>query len=620
MFNKPNRNQHFFVILMIGLAVFLGAEPRTAESAAPSLTLGKTVVGEGDDYATRVLGFPWWNLNGPPYPDDFTALKNINEGTFSVTNDGFWQMTSTSDDANMWLSWPGLDLTQVVLKMGASNPIDANKYKLVSYYMCLAKAPAQNNETWASIIYWFYDRMPFTDPGNGLSNFLFFYQQGKFKEDGDCELLTFDLSQPAAWMTGSWNNNPRQPIGFRLDPVNVSNMGFKVGWVRLTTKDTGNIVPLSWSGAPPGQNEFYVSLTGCGQNGVLVGGKSGASGTFNWGQQVIPGFSEVHPLPLPESFEPGQYHLYMKDSTGGITCAGNNPLTVSPAPVFAFQKPSFQSGPDFATETLGDPWGMASSGDVNKIVNADFTSFTDGILTMTSNDNDPQIFMNLGGNTIPADSYRYASFRFKINGNHTYQSDWVQRWIWWYSGGPFVDHVTTQDMEIYEGWHVYTLDMENALTENCASNCWSGNPRVFRFDPFETPKPTNIQMDYVLLTGPETVIQGDLFRIAFTTDASPDATLTFYYDNDKDPGNGRTKIGVFGVPNMAQTPSGGGPFQLFFPSTFMIDNSEIPLYSNSQFYHWDTANVPKGTYFVSAVVDDGIIKTTWYSELPVTVK
>lgn len=608
-------------VLFAGLFLALGTEPQPASSAAPSLSLGKTLVSEGDDFSTREMGFPWWNLNGQPYPDDFTALKNINPDTFTVTPDGFWRMTTTSDDPNMWLSWPGLDLTQVVLNMGASNPIDTSKYRLVSFYMCLDKAPASSNTNWASIVYWFYDRMPFSD--FRTSNFLFFVQQGRFKNNGDCELLTFDLSQPAAWMDSNkpWNNSPRQPIGFRLDPVNLNKFGFSVGWVRLTTKDTSNIVPLTWSGASAGENQFFVSLTGCGQKGVLVGKKTGASGTFNWGQQVIPGYSAAYPLPLPESFEPGEYFLYMKDASGGVVCAANNPLTIKPAPILNFQKPTFLSGPDFATETFGNPWGMATSVDVSKLDNVREYSFDDGILSMTSDDNDPQVYLNLYGGAIPSDKYRYASFRFRINGQHTYKSDWVQRWIWWYTGGPFVDNITTQDMELYEGWHVYTIDLETALMENCTSNCWSGTPRVFRWDPFETPKPTTIELDYVLLTGKETVNRGDPFRIAFTTTAQQNDSITFYYDTDTNPANGRTMIGEWGTnePDSAFLPE-AGPFRIFVPVTQNPDRNEIPLYSGSNFFTWNTAGTAKGTYFISAVIDDGVRATTWYSEIPVTIK
>ena len=619
----PNRRLKRLTIaslVIAGLFLVFGTEPRPASSAAPALSLGKTTVSEGDDYATRVLDSPWWNLNGAPYPDDFTALKNINEDTFTVTPDGFWRMTSTSDDTNIWLSWPGLDLTQEVLDMGVHNPIDTGKYRLVSYYLCLDKAPASTNTNWASIIYWFYDRMPFAD--FRTSKFQFFVQQGLFKQNGDCELLTIDLSRPESWMDPNkpWNNSPQQPIGFRLDPINVKSMGFSVGWVRLTTRDTTNIVPLTWSGVPSGENSFFVSRTGCGQKGVLVGKKSGSSGTFNWGAQVIPGFSVVHPLPLPESFEPDEYYLYMKDSTGAIVCGANNPLTIQAAPTLDFQKPSFLSGPDFATETFGNPWGMASGIDVSRLENVSDFWFEDGILSMTSDDDDPQVYLNLYGGTIPTDDYRYASFRFRINGQHNYKSDWVQRWIWWYTGGPFVDNVTTQDMELYEGWHVYTIDLETALTENCARNCWSGTPRVFRFDPFETPKPTTIQLDYVLLTGPEVVAKGALFRIAFTTTAPQNASIRFYYDTDTNPANGRTLIGEYGANRPDSPLAAEADYRIFVPFTQNPDRNEIPLYSGSSFYYWNTSNAPLGTYYISAVVDDGLTPTTWYSEQVVTIK
>lgn len=592
-------------------------EPAIAASNA-ALTLGVEVIGEGDEFSTRVLGLPWWNFNGAPYPDPFTALKNID--SFSTSPDGFWEMQSVSSDPIIWLHWTGVGTTQRVLKMGDSYPIDASRYSLLSYYMCLDEAPGPTDYAWAANVHWMYDRSPHDDPHNGTTEFLFFLQQGRFAQDGDCELLTFDLSQPSAWMSGAWSNNPARPMGLRLDPINVNGAQYRIGWVRLTSKDTANVVPITWSGAPAGTQEFYASLDGCGQNGILIGSQSGTGGTFDWGAQVIPGYSAAHPLPLPESFEPGSYYIYMEDAAGGVACAANNPIRISAAPILAFQKPSFMSGPDFATTVLGDSWGMGNSADVEQFISVDQAKYENGVLEIVAEHADPRLYMNLDGQTIPTSQYRYVSFRFKINGTNSATSGWVQRWLWWYPGGPGSNSITTQDTQIYENWHVYTIDLKTAPTENCSANCWSGLPIVFRFDPFETPKPTSIEMDFVTLTGEERTNQGTVFPLYYTTTAGSNAVISFYYDVDKNPANGRTLIG-------STQPSGAGParppemsFALFLPLLSHADMSELGLYADSLRFNWDTTSAPPGTYYVCGEVYDGVMTTYWCSELPVTVQ
>jgi hypothetical protein len=254
----------FFAIL-IGLFIFLFQTSQTtaAESSA-TLALGKTEIGEGEDFATRVLGMPW-DMDGEAYPDLFTTLKNINGNQFKVTNAGFWEMKSTSTDPIMWLHWTGVGTTQHVLRMGDSRPIDASKYKLLSYYMCLDQAPSQQpgqDDDWAANVYWMYDRTPHDDPANGRTSYLLFKQQGRFKTPGTCELITFDLSQPSAWSEGAWNNNPGKPMGLRIDPINQNNKHYQVGWVRLTSRDTTRPgqrerpprlrSPLEWPTGPEG--------------------------------------------------------------------------------------------------------------------------------------------------------------------------------------------------------------------------------------------------------------------------------------------------------------------------------------------------------------------------------
>jgi hypothetical protein len=265
---------------------------------------------------------------------------------------------------------------------------------------------------------------------------------------------------------------------------------------------------------------------------------------------------------------------------------------------------------------------MSNSQDIEQMVSVTSANYQGGVLTITAENSDPRLFLNLNNHKINASQYYYASFRFRILGKHEAGSGWIQRWVWWYGGGPGVDSVTTQDMQLYEDWYVYTLDLRSAPTENCSNNCWSGMPHVLRFDPFETPKPTEIQIDYFLLTGQESVNKGSIFPIYFTTKAQPNSVVRFYYDTDTNPNNGRTLIGSTTVAP-AQQETGFfefGSFAVYLPLLWRTDPVEVDLYGESQYFAWNTSSAPKNTFFISAEVDNGVVVTTWYSEVPVTIK
>lgn len=604
---------------LLAAALLLSPPEEAGYASSPaSLSLGTTLVPEGDDFATRRLGLPW-NMQSNPYPDFFTTLKNFDRSKFQVLPGGNWQLDTVNNDPRIWLHWSGVGTTQRVLRMGDTRPIDAGRYRLFSYYMCLDDAPSQQggvDEDWAAILYWMYDRTPHNDPNNGFTNFILFKQQGFFKNDGDCEVLTFDLAQPSAWAQGSWNNNPNMPDGLRLDPINKPGKSLQIGWARLTTVDTSNRVPITWSNAPAGTVNFYLSLTGCSQNGIKIGYASNptGSGTFQWGAQLQPGFSAANPLPIPESFEPGQYFIYMRDSNGGIACASST-LTIHEAPILEFQKPSFYSGPDYATVSANDPWGMSNQGDIASYGGMTSPNYNNGVLVATSTGSDPRLFLNING-SINTSQYRYATFRMKINGQNSNGNGWVQRFIWWTLGAG-IDSVTTQDLQIYEGWHIYSIDLKTAPAENCSSNCWSGQPTTFRFDPLESPTNTKFNLDFITLTGIDTVIRGNSHNIHYTLPNAAGAQVTFYYDTDTNPSNGRTPLdglvrGELPLDDPLQV------FRAYLP--LLLQPGEFDFYAGSLTFVWDTSSTPLNTYYISADVDDGVMTTTWYSELPVTIK
>ncbi len=615
-------NKKVLIGIILILAILMGgvsAVSQVQASPLAGLSLGSSVVSEGTDFNVNVIGSRWWDMDGSPYPDFPTATQNIDRNTFKSQN-GYWDINPSNTDPMVWMLWTGIKNTQSVLKMGDRFPIDANKYDLLSFYMCLDEAPDSNpnvDNDWATFIYWFYQQSPFsTGAPNGISNPMFFKQQNRFPSDGSCELIVFDMSHPSFAMQGSWDNNPQKPIGLRLDPIN-KNKDFQIHWMRLTNQDTSNTVDFNWTNAGSGPLTFYLSPSGCNQNGIPVGtvNNPSQSGTFKWGAQLQTrqtGWAQ-YPYPLPESFEPGTYSVYMVQGQD-VTCSAQD-LTIKSAPMLTFQKPGFTSGPDYASTVLNDPWGMRNSQDVSNVSGFSSVNYNNEFFNGMTSNSDPQLVLRDGSQGIDSSKYYNVSFRMYIPGQQSIGTGWVQRFLWWRQG-PSSDVGTTQDMVIYEGWHTYSFDLRNAPLEAGSTQWTDQDPTTFRFDPLELPNPNNVHIDYVMLTGEETVTRGQLFPIYYSTDPANGANVTFYYDTDTNPNNGRTPMNTTGQAQPMEFLA----FNIFLPLIQHSDVPEIDLYANSRMVYWNTAGVPLNTYYVSAVVSDGVNSTTWYSEVPVRVK
>jgi hypothetical protein len=77
-------------------------------------------------------------------------------------------------------------------------------------------------------------------------------------------------------------------------------------------------------------------------------------------------------------------------------------------------------------------------------------------------------------------------------------------------------------------------------------------------------------------------------------------TVNFYYDTDNIVTNGRS------VLQEASTYTGPG------------NNTELNLFTGIRRL-WNTTGVPTGAYYISADINDGVMTTTWYSEVPVFI-
>jgi len=585
--------------LVIGALVLSPAPGTAALAPAGSISLGTTIIGEGDDFATRVIGL-LWDMSAGPYPDFPTVFDNVDRASFLAAG-GLWSFTTTNNDPNVWLLWPNIENTQHVLRMGDRFPIDAAKYKLLSFRLCSNLSDSLN-------VYWYNAPLAYPPNLSGVSHYI--------PMSPGCKVYAVDLTQIGTFPPSlSWSGSL---AGLRLDSgATNSSLSLQLDWARLTTVDTSNVVPINWSSVTSGSTlYFYLNSTCSAAGATLVGttARNGnSSGTFHWGSVLQPNPTAATPLPIPESFQPGPYTVFLLvDNVGDPICAGAS-LQVHKAPVLSFQRPSFFSGPDYATEVIGDPWGMSNSQDIGTASGIASSNFTDGTYNATTDaSGDPQLYLNFAS-PIDTSKYKYVTFRWYMEGLQDIGLGWVHRIFWWYAG-PGIDSVTTEDMVIYEGWHTYSLDLSQALIDpSTPSGSWTGQPRVFRMDPHEMPLAASFHVDFVTLTGDERVTAGTPFRVIYQTTPAAGVNVTLYYDSDTNPANGRTLMVQYNPP--APAPS---LHSLFLPLGMRSFNAEINLLTGTG-WAWDTIGVPAGTYYVLADVNDGVMTTTWYSETPVIV-
>jgi hypothetical protein len=573
--------------------------PVSAQAEVLAVNLGTTNISEGDDFATRVLGMPW-DMSSGPYPDFPTVFDNVARNTFSASG-GVWSYTTSSNDPNVWLLWPSLAGIQKVLRMGDRFPIQSSKYKLLTFRLCSNAADNLN-------LYWYNAPLSSTPTTTGVSTYV--------GVSSGCKVYTINLAQIATIQPSlAWSGNIH---GLRLDPAVTSGRSMQLDWARLTTIATANVVPIQWSGVSTGTTlHFYLnsSCTASGATPIGTAPRTGSNGTFSWGSSLQPNGSSATPYPLPESFQPGSYTVVMLvDGAGTPSCPGLQ-LQIRKAPRLSFQQPSMFSGPDYASQVVSNEWGMADAADMESTGGLASSSFASGeFFGVTNNHGDPQLYLNV---TSPIDTskYRFVTFRYWLEGTDIFPAGGVGRFLWWFNN-PAADRVTSEDIVLYEGWHTYTVDLSQAPLESAPATLgpgWTASPTVFRFDPHEIASgQRRFHLDYMILTGYDSVRAGTPFSIYYTVAADSAVTITWYYDTDTNVSNGRNALSVT-TPSAPQA-----NHKIFVPLVLRAGAAaEIQLLTGPT-ATWNTSVAP-GTYYISADVSDGFTTTTWYSETPVIV-
>jgi hypothetical protein len=350
-------------------------------------------------------------------------------------------------------------------------------------------------------------------------------------------------------------------------------------------------VTIRWQ--PTATNfDLYFDTDPSGANATLIARNvPGVTGMYRWS---------------PPNLAPDTYYLFARGG-GSLIPAGS--FAVNTPPTGTILAPSFTSGPDYATTMVGNPWDMSDAADVAVAHNFTGISYTNGIFTGTSTNDDPGLTLNVQTPIDPARFY-YATVRMRDRGPQDILRGSVGRLHWSLTPNFPATYSTTWSWIIYEDWRTVTFDLRTAQIEPVSrGGPWNnGTKTIFRLDPHEFPQARTIDVDDVKLTGNDRA--STTFTIRFTSADMDNDTpaLSFFYDTNR-AGQDGTRITCAGS---GTNPSHVGRNRVYLP---VVRSS-----TSAQTCGWDVSKVPNGDYYIYMVANDGLDTAAVYSETPVEVR
>ncbi len=606
----------------------LGADEHVVRPINLTVPEGPVTFGETPEYATLVWNDPWdmsdaldvRQLDSPHcvWPNHFDDSM--------ICSPGMWCGQANHDNPDLFLLHPGYSGALHVGRNGHVRAIDADMYTQLTFRMYIEAVAAD-------------------DPG-----FQVVWTNGTVADIGADEaryggtvlyktypgwnIYTIDLSlyKDAAAPDPHRGDLPwaGQITGLRLDPGFVGLRGkvVKLDWVRLSVPETR---PIRWA---PNRSRFAtLKLKAFGLEAPLRMYQVFSDYSVPYHIAVSEGAFE-----MPVSLPPGDWYLQLISE--GVESAAVGPWQIQAAPTLRFMRPGYMSGESFASAQLNDPWDMSNVEDVYAYGNISDPVFVDGVLSGISQDTNPlntcsgyweNPYINLLNDSRsspaldpPMDTatYRYLTFRLKLDGIPDISYGWVARVLW--SDFLFGDCGITNDIPLHAGWNEVSLDLWRADLLDDEDPCQSpwlakAQRRQLRLDPLEVPEETTFYVDHVTLTANDTAQQGSFFEIEYVLNKEL-ITTTFCYDTDTNPDNGRELAELY-VPSLES-------YTLHFPIIALYRSLSADVRAHSMSareseaslrYLWDLERVPEGMYYVCADVDDGYSRTTWYSETPVYI-
>jgi hypothetical protein len=618
----------FGAVVLLCLATTNSTALTKLETAALTFThppASGVVLPELDEFATTVIGDPW----DMKEPTDLWAYRSESQMINSSFSNGIYsaQMTTGLGGERITLLSAGAPnhTAMRVGKTGYAYPINADHYRYLTY-----RFYKSNNECNSALLIWFADDT-YTSAVQGVSNS---YAACETSQAGwhtkVVDLKNIGIQQGSK----NWSGTIRELLIKPFAGPGAANATVKLDWARLTNADPRTARPytIRWTGGS-GTVTLYASPDNktLDSNDILIAqGINGGSGSYTFQTGTLPA---------------GKYYLAASTDSGVVWSSGS--LIVNAPPKITITKPSMTSGQDFAATEAGNAWDMNDSSDMNDALPLNWEtcvsneSFSGGIYsaTMTGCSTDT-IFTDarlIIGNMNPpgidpivdTNKYRYFSFRYFLSGEESVGEGWVSRLGWWQT----INGITTEpavmgrDIMLLEGWNTYTIDLwaSDAVDEaHPVQVPWtSSSPNRLRFDPAElylSRLPANYQLDWIKLTAMDEVSRGEVFSIEYDMVDDGSASVTYYYDTDTNPANGKN------IALMTNSISAAGQSVDASQSAATTEASwriYLPAILNNycgDCLLWDTSSVALGDYYICIEANDSYNSTYQCSETPARVK
>jgi hypothetical protein len=633
----------FLLILPAGSSAILEADPGATTSlqiTAPSQN--GIILPEMDEFATMVLGDPW-DMKEPTdlafysQVESGLAQSSFADGTYSA------KMTSGSGGERITLLTAGAanNAAMRIGKIGYNYPINANHYRYLTFRLY-----SSNTQCNSGVIRW-YANDTYTNSAMGVTNPFLVPPEPCIGRPPGWYTYVVDIKNAGLWQGDKdWSGTIRELILHPFAGPGAAGATVKLDWVRLTTADPRSARPytIQWTGnGSGGPVTLYARQDTQALDGnhiVIADSLSANGGTYTFQTGILPA---------------GTYYIAAANNDGVTWSSG--PIVINAPPQVTITKPSMTSGQEYATTELGRPWDMTSPTDLNHnlewwqetcVANE---TFSNGIYSASLVAGcpsgayyvDPILYLGRLDRHIPTTfdpvidtkKYRYLTYRFYHSGEQNVGHGWVVRFGWWQvdrrSGIIVEEPVMGRDLIILEGWNVYKADLwaPDVVDEaHHIQRSWRASaPNRLRFDPSELASslmPATIMLDWIKLTAMDEVVRGQTFPIIFSTQTEQPVTMTFYYDNDKNPYNGRHQIGVrtFGFGSVSSTTAVVNPilnspisghFRQYLP--LVLNN-----YCGNFCYQWNTTSVAAGTYYICIETKDPYNTMYHCSEAPVIVR
>jgi hypothetical protein len=587
----------------LALAAFLGTAASAQTITAPA---GQVAVSPADDFAVRVLQDRWdlsqrtdlgWFLNSADQPAPSLTGISFAGGQLSAT--------STGAGANVFLLETGFPGAAPIGKSGLALPIDANRYKRLTFKMCLGTPPGGGAAQ--ARLAWSHDTLY-----AGLS------QANPFIVPAGCHVYSLDL---AAWSQSmppatAWSGTMRM-LWFK--PTHLSGQTIALDWASLAaTSSPQTFATITWTGAAGGV-DIYFDTDRSAANGTLGLWKDNARAIGVQGGSYQ---FQVGALP------PGDYYVAMRPTgTNGPLVYSSGYYRVGSAPTIAMLSPAEDgSADDFATVQLGNPWDMRDARDVERTTNV--TAGALRTLTVeaptgaalgarsvfhggsTVGKRDPVVELLWAGGRgrtrrIDTSRYRILSAEIGISGARDISDGSIARVIWKradeslanVSEDIVVNHragVNTLDKIVVDMADRAALPLETDAGGSPSRSGWTGLVDEFRIDPHEFADGRAFWLGRVRLSAFERANQSYTLRWRLEGVTDPSVGVALYYDSNRTGFDG-TLI-VSNLPP-ATEPDGSGA------------------------YEWNLSAVPNGARYVYLEVSAaaGAVLNRAYARWPLVV-